>query len=874
MEARLLGAGAMKGAADERQAMSVGHRLAAASLVLAALGAGCARTPPALPPPRDGPLTRTWQSPERRQRVIDFLSGLYLRGYPDLGDVVLSRLLAGAELSAGNRASLHRVLGKFYAHRAETLALERHDMEAFIQHLELARNCFRSFLDHGTRTGEARDASDRADVLLRLGRIELAIAEALARATSGSPISEADSRRRAERAVEACEAAVRAFGEVAQQNVARVAELDARVPPAGAGAEAHERWQTTHRAAREQDFRVRLELAMARRRGAKLLERLGPSGSARSAQLAAAERELRRLRREFAGTLGSHQASLELARILTDKDGKADAEALELLTSVWGARAGFSRYKRIPCDAERLRASILLRRGKVREALGVLDSLVAFASDGVWRPGHRSVAEVVEVLRAVPESDREAYDRRAVAEVLLMEAEALALLAEDTDPPLQEPRRLYRAALDVAAGVAEVLGVLDPKYTGLLSAWSANCPGPTPLALLRQRYADAVREKRYAEAAALMTEIASRQTLQPPGRLAPEAKLGLWFAIGQCYHSAGRGPEAAIAFLGAARWFPQAPAKAHEAAQAAISAADAHLRRTKDPADQQLRRWVRAQAASSDPLAPGSLLVREADAARRAGKLRRAIELLERVRPDDDTYPDALCRLILAHKASLGQLPDAQRAGREGRLAAQQMAAIHKKLVAEARRRRPELARRGDKAAVTRLAALVGTACHALEEYAEAIPYLEEADAAYEKHHGEQGCWHPGHPGVLEKLADCYLATRARDRYERALRAYSVLQLHCAGRPKRFWAVFVRLCETLRRLGRYEQALDKIETSSRGLPARGSDAVRALLIPLVKPIQEDAARIGDFERRHDLLDRCKRLLERLRRRAPAWRDAA
>ena len=649
----------------------------------------------------------------RWQRKLEFAKALCTRQYYDIGDLVIARLEADKSVIGIEKAFLHREFGEYYSDLAEMVVTEKKDLQLFIAYLDKARTYFRRFLTHPSIKTNPRYASDRFDIGMRLSRIQLAVADGHAREFESDRTSKADKETHKKQAVDIFKAGIDEFQRAVHEKAKEVAKVKGLTPPANADAALRDKWRKRYRSVREEYFRVRVELDISRVRFAQLLKRVKGPPSEWQAQLNAAEKDYRQLLLDFSGTPGAIQANLELARCLMEKGAKFDKEAIERLTEVWEKRIGFRHYKKLPCEAAQMKATILLRQKKGKDAVPVLDELLAFASDKVWNPDQKTVNAVIETLEAVSESDRENFDQRAVAKSFLMEAEAYAQMgaaAESAKKPRKTIRAIYGAAYDIALGVLEVRKFLDPRYSPLIEEWRTKANRPVAPAIVRQRYLDAINRKKYVEAAVLMREIASRQTLLPRDKLAPEQKRAQWFTVGQCYHAAGRHHEAAIAFLAAGRWFPEPTSEAYKAASAAISAANAAFQKSKAPHDEKFLRWIQMQGEALNPYGKGGIYIKQAETARSDGKLARALDILKNVDPSQDAYPHALYHTGLTYKAMYNRLDPKAKAGPDGRRAAASMRAAFDKLFAYYKTKAPELKKKGEDDAVERLTAVVGAA--------------------------------------------------------------------------------------------------------------------------------------------------------------------
>ncbi len=649
----------------------------------------------------------------RWQRKLEFAKALCTRQYYDIGDRVIARLESDKSIIGIEKAFLHRELGDYYSDLAEMAIAEKRDLGLFVQYLDKSRACFLKFLGHASIKTNPRYGSDRFDIGLRLSRIQLAIAEGHVRELDNDRLAKAEKEKHKKQAVTILKAAIAAFDRAVGEKAKGVSKVKGLAPPATADAALRNKWRERYRIAREELFRVRLERNVSRVRFAQLLKQVKAAASEWQAQLATAEKDYRQLLLDFSGTPGATQANLELARCLMEKGAKSDKEALERLTEVWEKRIGFRRYKKVPCEAAQMKASILLRQRKGKDAVPVLDGLLAFASDKAWNPEQKTVNAVIETLEAVPESDRENFDQRAIAKAFLMEAEAYAQMGEAAEKgkkPRKQIRAIYGAAYDIALGVLEIRRFLDPRYSPLVEKWRVKANRPVAPAIVRQRYLDAINKKKYADAARFMREIASRQTLLPRDQLTPEQKRQQWFTVGQCYHAAGLQYEAAIAFLAAGRWFPQPSSEAYKAASAAISAANAQYQKTKAPHDEKFLRWIQMQAEALNPYGKGGIYIRQAETARDEGNYRRALDLLDLVQPDQDAYPHALYHKALTYKAIYNVLDAKAKAGPKGTAAASRMTAAFDQLFAYYKAAAPELRKKGEKDTLERLTGVVGAA--------------------------------------------------------------------------------------------------------------------------------------------------------------------
>ena len=654
-------------------------------------------------------LSATWSW----QRELEFAKALTTRQYYDIADLVIDRLQGKASIIGIEKAFLYRELGEYYSDLAQTVVTEKRDVAAFIKYLDLARSYFLKFLNHPSIANNPRYVSTRFDIRLRLSRIQLAVAEGHARSLDDDRVSDAEKGKHKKAAIDIFKAAVGEFQKAVAEKGREVAKVKGLAPPANADAKLRAAYKTKYRETREEHFRVRLELNMARVRFAELLKKVTAPGGEAASQLDAAEKDYRQLLLDFSGTPGATQANLELARCLMAKGPKFDKEALERLSEVWEKRINFGQFKRVPCEAGQLRATILLRQKRGKDLIETCDAILEFASE-VWKADQKSIQTVINTFGAVPESDREQFDQRAVTQIFMMEAEGYALegeLAEKAKKPRRDIRRLYSAAYDIALGVLEVRRFLDPKYSALVEKWRVKANREVAPAIVRQRYIDAINKRKFDVAAALYREIASGQTLLPRDKLTPSQKREMWYTVGQCYHAAGLEYEAAIAFLAAGRWFPEPSSEAYKAANAAIAAASSQFKKTKDPNDEKFLRWIQLQAEALNPYGgKGGIYVQQAEVARNEGRYDRALTLLDLVKPDQEAYPHALYHKALTYKAKFRALKPDEQKGLAGRRDIAGMKAAYGELFDTYRTKVPELKDKGDAAAVERLVNVVGAA--------------------------------------------------------------------------------------------------------------------------------------------------------------------
>lgn len=647
------------------------------------------------------------------QRELEFAKALTTRQYYDIADLVIERLQQKSSIIGIEKAFLFRELGEYYSDLAQTVVTEKRDVEGFIKYLDLSRAFFLKFLDHPSIKKNPRYGGNRFEIRLRLSRIQLAVAEGHARKLDDDRVNAADKAKHKTAAINIFRAAIGEFEKAVAEKSREVAKVKGLSPPANADSKLRDAYKTKYRAVREEHFRVRLERNMAQVRFAALLKKVNGPGAEIQSNLNAAEKDYRQLLLDFSGTPGATQANLELARCLIAKGVRHDKEAIERLGEVWEKRINFGRFKRVPCEAAQLKVTILLRQRRGREVVGTCDEILEFASNKVWGGDQKSVQGVINTFEAVPESDREQFDQRAVAQTFMMEAEGYALQgegAETAKKPRREIRRYYSAAYDIALGVLEVRRFLDPKYSSLVEKWRVKANRPVAPAIVRQRYLDAINKKKFDVAATLYREIASAQTLLPPDKLSANDKRQMWFTVGQCYHAAGREHEAAIAFLAAGRWFPEPTSEAYKAASAAISAAHAQHKRTQDPNDEKFLRWIQLQAEALNPYGKGGIYIRQAENARNEGQLDRALDLLAEVSPDQDAYPHALYHYALTYKAVFRALKPDEQKGPAGRRAIASMKTAFSKLFDYFRAKAPDLKAKGEDEAVERLINIVGAA--------------------------------------------------------------------------------------------------------------------------------------------------------------------
>ena len=635
---------------------------------------------------------QTW----RWERQLAFARALAVSGYPDLADRVVARLDADETIVGIERAILDRRIGDHLRDLAETLAAS-HDAEGFRRRLDQAAERYRRYLDYPAVRDKEEYAAERFETRLSLGRFTLARAQALARLLDGKRTADAEKPRLRQQAAALHQAAIAELGRAAADK-AREVEHIRRLDPRGDDA-LRRRWQQRLREARAELFRARLEQNVARFHFAEFLEAAGAPAKERLAQLDAAEKDYRQLRLDFAGHPGAVQANLELARCLIEKGSKHHGEALERLGEVWARRDGYRRLNRIPAEAAELRATVLLVQKKPAQAVAAIDELLAFATDGAWDPEQRSATAVATLLADLPETDRDALDRRAAVRVLMLQAEALArqgAQAKAAKRPAAEVRRAYAAACATTTGVLRVQQVVPTRYTPLLRRWLGEARLPPPPELLWQEYASDLERGDYASAAGRLQQIAAQQTLLGRQELPPAEKRDLWLNIARCYHAAGQGREATYAFIAVARWFPTSQDQTHDAVRAAVAAAHAQHQRSKSAFDRRLVEWAQEQVALiADPAFEGVVHIRKGLRLRDDGKLGRALDEFRQVAPGDRVHPQALYHIAATWQARLAALAPAQQRGPDGRAAIEAMERAFAALYGLHRARYPKLRQEG-----------------------------------------------------------------------------------------------------------------------------------------------------------------------------------
>ena len=660
------------------------------------------------------------------QRQVEFAKGLCTRQYYDLADLMVARLEADPSIIGIEKAYLYRELGDYYADLAETIVAEKRDLKGFIDYLNESRAYFLKYLDHTSIKKNPKYAGDRFDIRMRLSRLSLATADGYARFIDDKAAAKPDKEKYKKQAVAIFKSAIAEFQRAVAEKAKEVARLKGITPPSDS--DLRKKWRQKYRAAREELFRVRLERSIACVRFAKFLKQVKAPAKEITGQLDAAEKDYRQLLLDYSGTPGATQANFELACCLLEKGVTHDKEVLERLGEVWEKRDGYRRYKRMPCEAAELMAMVLMRQKKAKEAIPVLDGILGFASDGAWNPERKSVGAVVETLEAAPESDRVQFDQRACSRVFMTQAEAYAAqgaAAEKAKMPRKQIRELYGGAYDIALGVLQVRRFVDPKFAPLIETWRVKASRKKEPAVLWQEYLGAINKKKYADAAHLMSEIASQQALLSREALAPDKKREMWFTVGQCYYAGGHNYEAAIAFMAAGRWFPEPANKAHDAANAAVAAANAQFKQTKSPHDERFLRSMQEMAEDLNPYGKGGIYILQGTNARKEGKFTRAIELFNKVRPDQPAYPHALYNIGITYKAMFGKLSDDDKKGSSGKRTVAQMKSFFDKLFEYHKTRVPQLKSQGDDTAVERVVGVVAAAMAMYTDFHLRAPYKD-----------------------------------------------------------------------------------------------------------------------------------------------------
>ena len=182
----------------------------------------------------------------------------------------------------------------------------------------------------------------------------------------------------------------------------------------------------------------------------------------------------------------------------------------------------------------------------------------------------------------------------------------------------------------------------------------------------------------------------------------------------------------------------------------------------------------------------------------------------------------------------------------------------------------------------------LGVALHALGKHREAVGVLEPIDDQLDealgrqrrdwrqrldewgqRRHGPRPSGRPAHTAqhieAKQTLAACYLDAARRDRYERALEAYALLKRLYDARPERYAPVLHGLCDTLARLGRYEDAARAVSLALHRPPAyAGGQQGRRRLRGVVARMKTAVGKLQDTRRRAELEPFLDQLLERLR----------
>lgn len=627
------------------------------------------------------------------RRYLEFARALSTRRYYGLADEVIARLDANPGILGIERAQFNHQVGEHYADLGMDMATRRRDFESFLNCLGRARSRYRSYLDYPAIGKRPEFADERFQARTTICRLALAMADGLARMAEDDTLAEARRRGYRGRAVTLFKAAIADFGAAATDKAAEAGRLKGLRPPA-ADRRLRQTWEAQYRRAREELFRISIERSTARVRFGRFLKEAGAPETEWMAPLRAAEQHYRQLLLDFSGNPGTVQVNLELARCLIELGPQHDAEVLERLGDVWRKRVGFIHHRRIPCEAAQLRADVLLRQKKPSDAIAALDALLAFASGGTWEADKGCTSLVAGVLTNLPETDRQSVDPRFAARAVLRMAEAFALRGEQADNGM-ERRRHYGLACDLAVGVLRVRRFVEPRYTPLIDRWLDRSGRPAPPEVLWQRYIAAIDRKDYRAAAGYMRSIASLETAMAGDRVPAHEKRERWYTLGQCYHAAGMGREAACAFLAAARWFPQSFAEAHAAAVAAIAVAHKQYERTGSPLDKRLFEWVQEEAAAHSITGEAAVALRTARRLREQGKPQKALEALARIGAADAERPDALLLTALIHRDAYTLLPPAERDGPAGRRALRAMEEALHALFVHHRAAYPKLVEQG-----------------------------------------------------------------------------------------------------------------------------------------------------------------------------------
>jgi hypothetical protein len=630
------------------------------------------------------------------QRQIQFAKKLALRQYYDLSERVLQRVYKDPDLVGILKANAIREIGDYYTWSAPQVARSAAGLQGFIDALHEANKYYKEYVGL-----KAPKREDKFAIRLQLSRNALATAEVHVQIFNDPDTAKGEKEKHKKQAVSIFKDALKEFKTAIST---RKAEVEKKKKAKPKDDDARQKWEEEYNELRTEYFRTELEHLNARVRYAKLLKALKAPAKQWQSELNQAAAAYKELLLDFSGNPAEVQANLYLGVCRMEMGPKHYEKALMRFENVWQKKGMFSDYKRIPCQAAYNKAVIYHKQKKLDEAIEWIDNCMRFASEGIWnmeeRP--RTVDLIIETLRELEGVDREQFSQRQAAEAFLRQAECFAGKAADKKTKAVQRKKLYAAAFKTASAVAEVRGLMDPKYATLMETWRKRSGLPRPPAAIEAQRVKALQEKNYAEAAKLHTELISA------GAVAQEELRDNWFTIAQCYYAAGRHYQAGIVFSALSKWFPEPERKALEAARAAVSAQHARMKKTDSEFDKALLDRYRIAVEELDPLGTAGVTIRKAKDLRKAGKFAQALELLRGIDEKNKAYPNALYEIALTHKKQFEKLPKSQRNSTTGRKALQQMLGAFNKVIDYYKTAVPKLTGEENKEARERTTAVAG----------------------------------------------------------------------------------------------------------------------------------------------------------------------
>jgi tetratricopeptide (TPR) repeat protein len=232
-------------------------------------------------------------------------------------------------------------------------------------------------------------------------------------------------------------------------------------------------------------LRAHLCLNQARASLAKFLQSTGAPEEKWKPIATEAEKGYKQTLREFVGHRAAREGAVPLAEVVAML-GK-DQEALERLHEVWVERGLFRGARAIPCEAQSLGASILLRLGRHREALNGLHEMVAYATRQEAPSGREAASanSIALLLLDMDEpDDPNQVGREALGRAFLLIAQVYGALgdrAKKDGKPTEEIRALFAQAHETALGV-RLAGVrLDTPCSEQMDRWRREAAPPGSL---------------------------------------------------------------------------------------------------------------------------------------------------------------------------------------------------------------------------------------------------------------------------------------------------------------------------------------------------------------------------------------------------------